>query len=416
MDIFNKPAKLGEKLRKITKKLNNYIKSAGTFAGKHKQIVKASGMAVGIIFCSVIIATLFTPGYEVYLDGEKVAVVADKDVFEKSFDEANEEITEIAGIGYGITRIPRYVFTVAAKTSLTKPDEIVKNVMSGSDAVSRVYVIQVDGKDIATAETADVAHDLIDDAATVYGGENRKVLNEIEISDRYVAVRELTDSDVAVDLLKDVLDVRVEKTSVYEAQLLYGRVENPTEDLYINEQQVSAQGKNGVMEVTAKVVEINGVVSSTDVLSRKVLKELVNEVVMVGAKAIPSIGTGVFAQPYYGTITSRFGARWGRTHNGVDICGNTGDPIAAADNGIVITAEYQENGYGNIIIIDHQNGIHTWYAHLDKINVKAGDIVEKGNIIGELGNTGYSTGPHLHFEVRKDGTPVNPSAYIEEMQ
>ena len=137
---------------------------------------------------------------------------------------------------------------------------------------------------------------------------------------------------------------------------------------------------------------------------------------MVGTTEIPSVGTGVMAQPYSGMVTSRFGARWGRTHTGTDICGTIGDPITAADNGIVTTAEYQENGYGNIIIIDHQNGIHTWYAHLNGIDVAVGDIVKKGDLIGELGDTGYVTGPHLHFEVRENGIPVNPSKYLNDLQ
>lgn len=183
--------------------------------------------------------------------------------------------------------------------------------------------------------------------------------------------------------------------------------------MYVNEEKLLKEGQPGVMEVTAKVTQINGAVSDTAVLSTKVIKEPTDEVVMVGTTALPSVGTGQFIQPYFGTITSRFGERWGRTHTGTDICGTTGDPIKAADTGIVITAEYQSNGYGNIIIIDHQNGVHTWYAHLDSIGVKAGDTVEKGAVIGALGNTGYSTGPHLHFEVRENGKPVDPGKYLE---
>lgn len=413
MDIFNKVGKLAGRVKE---KLNSYIKIAEEFAGEHKQVVKLSGFATGIILCSIVLATLFTPAYEVYLNGEKVAVVMDKDDFARSFEKANDEIEALAGKGFGIARIPKYVFTVAAKAQVSAPDEMVDNVMSQSEAVNKVFVVAVDGNDVAFAETEDKAQDLVLKAASVYHGENHQILNDVKVSGKYVAVSNLTDEQSAINSLLDVLKVQTEKTSVYQAELLYGRVENPTEDMFINEEKVSAQGENGVMEVTAMVTEINGKVEKTGIISSKVLKEPVDEVVMVGTTVIPSVGTGVFTQPYEGMITSRFGARWGRTHKGTDICGDVGDAIRAADNGIVITAEYQANGYGNIIIIDHQNGVHTWYAHLDSMDVSVGDVVGKGDKIGGLGNTGYTTGPHLHFEVRENGNPVNPSKYLKSLE
>ena len=158
-----------------------------------------------------------------------------------------------------------------------------------------------------------------------------------------------------------------------------------------------------VFYVPADIACVANVVSSEDI-----------EDVDIETESISTVGTGVLLRPYVGQITSRFGPRWGRRHTGTDMCGDVGDPIKAADNGVVITAEYQANGYGNIIIVDHQNGVHTWYAHLDGFSVAEGDVVQKGDEIGKLGNTGKSTGPHLHFEVRKNGNPVDPSEYIAE--
>ena len=162
--------------------------------------------------------------------------------------------------------------------------------------------------------------------------------------------------------------------------------------------------------------EINLEEENIDVFSKRVFRKPVNELVMLENSPASSVGTGVMTQPYYGTVSSRFGSRWGRRHSGTDIRGDLGDPVTAADTGVVITAEYQDNGYGNIVIIDHQNGIHTWYAHLDSIDVAVGDVVKKSDKIGELGTTGYSTGPHLHFEVRKDGTPVDPAEYLDGLE
>lgn len=403
-------------LKKIKEKVYSYIKNLACLTGEHKQIIKVSGMAMGIIACSIILAVFFTSGYEVYMDGEKVAVVREKEEFEQGLEKANAKITALAGKGYGINKIPKYVFTIAAKRAVSNDDEIIDSVMSQSDAISKVFVIKVDGNDIATAESKENAENLIDKAASLYGGENIKILNSVEIESKYELISRLTNNDLAIKLLKNVLTVQTEKTAVYQAELMHQTIKNPSDEMYITEEKLLKEGELGVMEVTAKVTEINGAVSDTSIMSTTVIKEPVSEVVMVGTTALPAVGTGKFIQPYFGTITSRFGARWGRTHTGTDICGDVGDPIKAADTGIVITAEYQSNGYGNIIIIDHQNGIHTWYAHLDSILVKAGDTVEKGTVIGELGNTGYSTGPHLHFEVRENGTPVDPGNYLEYMQ
>lgn len=117
------------------------------------------------------------------------------------------------------------------------------------------------------------------------------------------------------------------------------------------------------------------------------------------------------------TITSPFGPRkdpFNRTkaiHSGIDVRGKTGTPIYAAADGTVDLAQYY-GGYGNTIIINHGGRYETLYAHLSKIHVEQGDQVKKGEVIGELGSTGRSTGPHLHYEVIKDGTPVDPEHYL----
>lgn len=118
-------------------------------------------------------------------------------------------------------------------------------------------------------------------------------------------------------------------------------------------------------------------------------------------------------------ITSTFGIRrdplTGRSalHNGLDLGGNRGDPIYAAADGVVTLSE-REYPYGNNIIIDHGRGIMTRYLHLNERHVEVGETVKKGQLIGELGNTGRSTGPHLHYEVIVNGENVDPMPYIKE--
>lgn len=123
--------------------------------------------------------------------------------------------------------------------------------------------------------------------------------------------------------------------------------------------------------------------------------------------------TGRFIRPVPGAITSRFGMRYHpilhktKLHTGVDLSAASGTPIHAAAGGVVIAACYLR-GYGNTVIIDHGGGVTTLYGHLSAFNTADGRAVAQGQVIGRVGSTGFSTGPHLHFEVRHNGTPVNP--------
>lgn len=121
-----------------------------------------------------------------------------------------------------------------------------------------------------------------------------------------------------------------------------------------------------------------------------------------------------FSMPVFGSFrqTSGFGPRWGRMHNGTDFAGRHGLPIHATADGTVVTAQRQ-SGYGNIVTIKHAFGLETRYAHLSKIRVRVGDQVSRGDHIGDMGNTGRSTGTHLHYEIRVNGKPVNPMNFIK---
>ncbi|WP_242494314.1 M23 family metallopeptidase [Loktanella sp. IMCC34160] len=110
-------------------------------------------------------------------------------------------------------------------------------------------------------------------------------------------------------------------------------------------------------------------------------------------------------------FTSGFGQRWGRLHAGTDMAGPVGTPVYATADGVVVHAGWS-SGYGRLIKIRHEFGIETRYAHLNAIRVEVGQRVSRGDRIGDMGNSGRSTGPHLHYEVRVDGEPVNPMIYI----
>ena len=157
----------------------------------------------------------------------------------------------------------------------------------------------------------------------------------------------------------------------------------------------STSGDVEIDEVTARA---NDVIGQLDQLN----------LYRIAAQKLPF---GFPVSGYYRS-TSGFGPRWGRMHEGHDWAGATGTPIHATADGVVVHAGRQ-GGYGNLIKIRHEFGFETRYAHLSRIRVKVGQRVSRGERIGDMGNTGRSTGTHLHYEVRVGGNPVNPLKYIK---
>jgi murein DD-endopeptidase MepM/ murein hydrolase activator NlpD len=118
-----------------------------------------------------------------------------------------------------------------------------------------------------------------------------------------------------------------------------------------------------------------------------------------------------FVWPVHGVLTSGFGWRWGRMHEGVDIAVSNGTPVVAAKAGVVIVAGWM-GGYGNLVVVDHGGGVATAYGHNTSVTVGVGQEVAQGQLIAYSGNTGHSTGPHVHFEVRINGGAVDPMGYL----
>ena len=129
-------------------------------------------------------------------------------------------------------------------------------------------------------------------------------------------------------------------------------------------------------------------------------------------KALPSLW------PVEGRLLSGFATRTdpfsgeGAFHKGVDIGAPTGTPVHSAADGIVVTAEFVAGGYGRLVVVDHGSGVQTYYAHLSKILVHAGQELHRGDIVGQVGSSGRTTAPHLHYEVRVGGVPRNPHMYL----
>jgi murein DD-endopeptidase MepM/ murein hydrolase activator NlpD len=215
--------------------------------------------------------------------------------------------------------------------------------------------------------------------------------------------------------LEPLINVVVVKEVTVEESIAYATEYKETANLYRGETQVVKKGTNGKKMVTYEVKETSGAVVEKTTLNEIVISEPVSAVVNKGTKAVAlssRSGDGILNWPMSGKITSPYGTRSSGFHSGIDIGGKIGRGVYAAAGGKVVLSSWYY-AYGNCILIDHGNGMKTRYAHLSAYKVKVGDTVERGQLIGLCGNTGRSTGPHLHFEVIVNGSTKNPINYLK---
>ncbi len=220
---------------------------------------------------------------------------------------------------------------------------------------------------------------------------------------------------VNVAIPRPLINVQTVENISYNETVDFEVIEEGTDTMFEGEKEVRIIGKKGKQTVAAQIHCINGVERDREILSETITEEPIAAVWRVGTKvAPPKKGTGVFDYPAEKYIvTSRFGVwRGRRRHTGIDLAMPIGTPVKAADGGVVLFAG-NRTSYGRIVIIDHGARMSSFYAHCSELLVKPGDKVFKGQRIALSGNTGRSTGPHLHFEVRMDDVPLNPANYLE---
>lgn len=212
-----------------------------------------------------------------------------------------------------------------------------------------------------------------------------------------------------------VLEIRVRKEVTYTEPIAFVVHETKSDQYDYGTTKTVTEGQNGEREITAvQTFDPYGNILSTEVISNKVLKEPVNKEVVHGTRlpsgTVGKLGSGTLMWP---VPNYRYCNRWytGK-HKGVDINASVGTPIYAADNGRVVKAGLERagagSGYGISLIIDHGNGVTTLYAHCSNLYVSAGQSVSQGQHIANVGMTGRTSGPHLHFEIRRNGNIVPP--------
>ncbi len=211
-----------------------------------------------------------------------------------------------------------------------------------------------------------------------------------------------------------------------EEDVPYEIIEIETENFLAGSRKVDTFGKNGRRIATYSVTYDKDGEVGRELVSEEILKESQPKIIYIGTRVpteeeLKTTATGTFIMPYNNYLSSSYGIRnvkeFGTRefHNAWDIPGPYGSNILASDGGVVSYVGYS-SGYGNHVIIDHENGYETVYAHLSRATVKKGTRVGQGDVIGRMGASGRVTGVHVHFEIRKDGTAIDPELFLGKVE
>ena len=438
------------------------------YLSKNRKIVFPVA-TLGLVLGVFAFASSYSLAVRVTLNDRLVGVVSSQGEFETVKGDVENDITVQTGETYLFEQIPAYSFVVVKKSQLMENEEVYESLYTAAEEeLGNTYGIIVDGELVGACKRESDIHDILDEIKGTYAtgqkGETAEFLNKIEIKrDMYTKNLIMDSVDLRGKFLKPAkeetyivqageraesiakklkttvnelklqnpgiafsslrggqkivsgepevrLSVRVVKEITYNVDIPYQVVKIPTNDLFDGYTKIKAGGSKGNRQIKAEVTTINGVEIQRIILEEKTTKQPTTQQLYTGTKKIAP--SGKFIWPTVSRyITSPFGPRWGKLHRGVDIAGKQGTPIYAADAGTVVQAGWISN-YGYAVFIDHGNGVKTGYHHMYKPpNVVVGQKVYQGMVIGGIGSTGFSTGPHLHFEIILNGTYVNPMNY-----
>lgn len=316
-----------------------------------------------IILAIILIRSNCKIAYKVTLNGDVVGYVTDKDEFtcmitNKVLNQDNENIEVIV-----LNEIPKYSLAIVNKNKQTDEESIISILKLKADVTYKLYAITLAGEDKAYVDTLEEAKEKVSELTEKYGQD----------SESEFGVRE-----VYTDNIFEYKDMKYATTTKLSRNL-------------DNEEKSKAEAEKAQKEAEE-------------------------------AKAKEEAASGSYVNgvcfsiaPVTGRISSRYGANESirnHTHKGLDIAASNGTPIKAAADGVVTYAQYNSGGYGNLVKISHGNGVESYYGHCSKLYVKVGQTVKAGDTIAAVGSTGNSTGNHLHFEIRINGTQVDPQNYL----
>ncbi|MBV8983826.1 MAG: peptidoglycan DD-metalloendopeptidase family protein [Acidimicrobiia bacterium] len=270
------------------------------------------------------------------------------------------------------------------------------------------------------AQYRTVAVDSAIDAYTHAGGPavldiiGAKNLSELSQREMYISTLMSNDRDALDNLRGALQDESVEQARLAKARdLMKARRKDAGDKLRSLAQQLKLQATlHGALDARlADYADEAAAAADSEANIQALLAKAQGPGAAAAAAAAGPTSAAGLIWPCHGPLTSPFGMRWGRMHQGQDIACGDGTAIHAAKAGTVVFAGVM-SGYGNVVIIDHGGGFSTLYAHQSRMAVQQGQHVNQGDVIGYVGSTGHSTGPHLHFETRFGGAPRNPIPYL----
>ena len=333
------------------------------------------------------------------VDGTELGIAASKDVFYQMLDEIAQSYLPRNSVRYEFVEDVRvYPVEMPLNTRFDSLEPI-REQLSSLRVEEAVYVVKKGDTFNAIAYSLGMQPD---DLAALNPGIRIELL--------------MIDQELIIQQSVPQLSVMAVTEEIYE-QIISSPIEYiETADLYVGDTKVKTQGEDGLALVNAQVTYLNNKEVDREVLESTTLKEPTTTYVYTGTTPRPKTASkGYFIWPVNGSISSSYGYRhiFGgySFHGGLDIYVPSGTSVKAADGGTVVNATW-DNSYGYYVSIRHDNGLVTLYAHNSKLLVKAGDKVYQGQIIAKSGATGHVTGPHCHFEVRVNGTRVNPRNYL----
>ncbi len=310
------------------------------------------------------------------------------------------------------------------RTMVLDETTLADSMLAHTDSVSSMYGLYVNGVLHAVSETDMYFNRYLSQKLNKYRitGENAVLSfnDDIKIEQNFFPIDAIRTEEQIKTIISDVLQLSVKKAVIeeYEQEEAYKTEEIQSASYSKGYRQVKRYGENGRSKVTASVVYVNGEEVSREVISTEVIKAPVSKQIIVGTKVkqnstatIPVGGTMLWPVQDVDNvvITSYWGD--GRNHKGLDIAAPKGTHIYAAMDGTITHAKWY-GGYGYLVKVRHSDSVETWYGHCSGFNVSVGDVVKAGEVIAFVGTTGDSTGNHVHFEVRINGTRVNPAPYL----
>ena len=442
---------------------------------RHTKPLERLGI-IGLVLVIIAFVFLFitkTAAYSVYIDGkEKFAVKHYPDIA-VAIEQLTEQQEEITDLELKMASEINWERNLVAKNEVIKKEQIVRELQKSVKFATIGVEIQVDGQAVACVGSKEIAEEVLyqlkQEFSAVDDGEKLiqiSLAEDVDLINKEIPINQVLSREEALKIIKmgtdkpqkyivcegDNLWTIARKNDMYVDDIM--RINSlESEDLQLEQELILVASKpyiNVVAQVEGKKIEkipfetktetdknssssvrvkqagidgekqvsyvatkVNGVIDKREVKEETVLKKAVDKIIVKGGNiqvASRGSGSGVLDWPVYGPISSYYGSRGG-SHTGLDIAPPSGTPIKAADAGTVTGACYQ-GGYGNIITINHGNGMVTRYAHCSAINVAVGQSVSKGTVIGRVGSTGRSTGPHLHLEVLVNGSFRNPLNYL----